>query len=401
MSTTDTPPPPPPSGAPGGGPRVDGDAVRDLSRLRRTTKQSPEGRYLGGVAGGLARHFDVDPLVTRVALVVLVLFGGAGLVLYIGGWLLIPEEGGVAPIRIDPRSRTVLLWVVLGLAGLAVIGDSIGDVHVPWPLVIVAIVVLWLVTRRKSSSAWAPATGAPTAQPPSAEVDRDAGSADTAQRPVVPPAAPPADTVTRPLREPDPRRTGPMLFWFTVALIALAEGVLGIVDLAGAEIAPPAYPALALGIVGVMLVVGAFVGRAGGLIALGLVATLVLVGTTAGERIGPRGDVEASPTSAAAVAPSYRTGAGSLRLDLTQVADPAALAGRTIEVGINIGDVTVIVPAGMGVDLRARVHGPGNVKAFGDDHGGMGVTYDHVYAGSPMITLVADIKVGELRLEER
>ena len=47
--------------------------------------------------------------------------------------------------------------------------------------------------------------------------------------------------------------------------------MLGIVDLAGAGVADAAYPALAVAITGVMLLVGAFFGRAGGLILVGLV----------------------------------------------------------------------------------------------------------------------------------
>ena len=46
--------------------------------------------------------------------------------------------------------------------------------------------------------------------------------------------------------------------------------MLGIVDLAGADVADAAYPALAVAISGVMLLVGAFFGRAGGLILVGL-----------------------------------------------------------------------------------------------------------------------------------
>ncbi len=50
-------------------------------------------RKVAGVAGGLARHLDIDPLILRVAFVVLVFFGGAGLILYGAGWLLVPEDG--------------------------------------------------------------------------------------------------------------------------------------------------------------------------------------------------------------------------------------------------------------------------------------------------------------------
>lgn len=408
MSTTETPSPPP-GGTSAGGPRVDGDAVRDLSRLRRTTKQSPEGRHLGGVAGGLARHLDVDPLVVRVALVVLVFFGGAGVVLYIGGWLLIPEEGGRAPIRIDPRSRAVLLWVVLGLAALAVIGDSVRGVHLPWPLIVVGVVVLWLVTRKNVSApgpsdaepaATETPTGAETteAPPPSAGVENGdslghGADADTARRPAVPPAG----TVTRPVRESDPRRTGPLLFWFTLALVALAEGILGTVDVAGAHIAAPAYPALALGIVGVMLVAGAFYGRAGGLILVGLVAAVALAAATAGNQLGPRRTVLEAPGSSAAVAPAYSMDTGRLTLDLSRVADVPGLAGRTVTLTGKVGEIEVRVPPGVGVDLRAEVHGPGGVRAYGDRRGGIGTEYDHVYAadpGQPTVTVVADLDVG-------
>lgn len=51
------------------------------------------GRILGGVAAGLAEHFDVDVVVVRMVLVGLTLVGFVGVALYLAGWLLIPEEG--------------------------------------------------------------------------------------------------------------------------------------------------------------------------------------------------------------------------------------------------------------------------------------------------------------------
>lgn len=47
---------------------------------------------LAGVAAGVARSLGVDPVVVRIALLVLVLVGGAGVPLYLAGWLLIPDE---------------------------------------------------------------------------------------------------------------------------------------------------------------------------------------------------------------------------------------------------------------------------------------------------------------------
>jgi phage shock protein PspC (stress-responsive transcriptional regulator) len=47
---------------------------------------------VAGVAAGIARSLGVDPVVVRVAFAVLTLAGGAGLPLYLAGWLLIPDE---------------------------------------------------------------------------------------------------------------------------------------------------------------------------------------------------------------------------------------------------------------------------------------------------------------------
>ena len=48
---------------------------------------------LGGVAAGIARYLSVDVTVVRIVFAVLAIMGGAGIPLYLAGWLLIPEEG--------------------------------------------------------------------------------------------------------------------------------------------------------------------------------------------------------------------------------------------------------------------------------------------------------------------
>ncbi len=59
-------------------------------------------RIIGGVAGGIATYFGIDPLIVRVILVALSLVNGLGLVIYIVLWLLMPVEGSSAP---DTRSQ--------------------------------------------------------------------------------------------------------------------------------------------------------------------------------------------------------------------------------------------------------------------------------------------------------
>jgi phage shock protein C len=52
-----------------------------------------EDRMLAGVAVGIARYISVDVTFVRIALAVLAIVGGAGVPIYLAGWLLIPEEG--------------------------------------------------------------------------------------------------------------------------------------------------------------------------------------------------------------------------------------------------------------------------------------------------------------------
>lgn len=45
---------------------------------------------IGGVAGGLAEYFMLDPLVVRIIFVLMALIGGGGGILYIALWIFVP-----------------------------------------------------------------------------------------------------------------------------------------------------------------------------------------------------------------------------------------------------------------------------------------------------------------------
>jgi phage shock protein PspC (stress-responsive transcriptional regulator) len=59
----------------------------------RPLQRPLQDRMLAGVAGGIARYLGVDATIVRIVIAVLAVAGGAGVPLYIAGWLLIPEEG--------------------------------------------------------------------------------------------------------------------------------------------------------------------------------------------------------------------------------------------------------------------------------------------------------------------
>ena len=369
----DTTPPPPAGEAPAppapeaGGPRVTRDQVRDLGRLRRSVDDSK----IAGVAAGIARHLDIDPIIVRVALVVLVFFGGAGLFIYAAFWLLVPEEGSLQqPLGLDDRNRSIALMGTAVLAALAAIGDWAGAFWFPWPIVIVGLVVLMFVNRSRRPR----------------DVYR-----------------PPGADAPRPPRPRNPRRRGPILFWFTLALIATGIGVLGLVDVSGVDVVDAAYPALALGITALMLVVGAFWGRSGGLVLVGLVAAAATAGATAGAH-WETDRVEHVPTVASDVRDSYFQGAGELFVDLSHVGNIDALDGRTVQVEGGVGRIEVVVPRGMDVTVAGAVDGPGDVSILGDHSSGFEMSdegFVDAPGQAPQLSIDVNLGVGEIVVREQ
>ncbi len=51
-----------------------------------------EGRLLFGVCSGLSAYFQVDPTIIRVLFIILALFGGPGIILYILMAIFVPNE---------------------------------------------------------------------------------------------------------------------------------------------------------------------------------------------------------------------------------------------------------------------------------------------------------------------
>ena len=62
-----------------------------MSEQKKLTRSKSD-KKLFGVCGGLAKYLDVDPTVIRVIWILLVLFGGCGILLYLILALVMPEE---------------------------------------------------------------------------------------------------------------------------------------------------------------------------------------------------------------------------------------------------------------------------------------------------------------------
>lgn len=132
-----------------------------MKRLYRSSTQ----KVIGGVAGGLGDYLDIDPVLIRIAFVVALFFGGAGLLAYIIAWIIIPEQPRENTMSnpIDPQQSTAppqpqppqppmpghrhghgsiiggLVLLVIGFLFLA--ENFLPDFHFGdwWPLILVAI----------------------------------------------------------------------------------------------------------------------------------------------------------------------------------------------------------------------------------------------------------------------
>jgi phage shock protein PspC (stress-responsive transcriptional regulator) len=349
---------------------VNTEHLRDYTHLRRSRTD----RKVAGVAGGLGRHLNIDPTILRVLFVALTFFGGAGLLLYVVAWLLVPEEDGATVISTNDRLRNALLISAGVVAGVVMLSEGWAGHGFPWLLIAGVILVAVLVSRdKKENPANAVQQSYPPPYAPQYVAPYAAPSDPTMSMPAGPPPSwyPPAPPV--PPVPSRPRRTGPILFGFTLALIALALGILGLYDAAGHSVVDAAYPATALAITGLMLVVGAFYGRPGGLILVGLIASFATVtaGVAQPSFDGDRDQVY-RPLSAESVQDSYYVPAGRIELDLTDIVEPEGLDGRSIELSGNIGEIVVIVPRDVEVNVDAQIDYGGQIDIGGRTRDGWG-----------------------------
>ena len=128
----------------------------------RRLYRSREDRVLAGVCGGLGEYLGVDAVLIRIAALVLVFAGGAGILLYVIGWIAMPEapepgtpEAERAAIA-APREHTSgafalgLLFIVLG--ALFLVDEAWSDFlawKYVWPVALIVVGAAVLVRARR------------------------------------------------------------------------------------------------------------------------------------------------------------------------------------------------------------------------------------------------------------
>jgi phage shock protein PspC (stress-responsive transcriptional regulator) len=120
-------------------------AVEPTAEVPPPLRRVPEGSVIAGVCTGLGRSLGIDPVILRVAFVLLALASGVGILLYLILAAVMPKErpGEEAPPA--DRSRLAALrritgWALLGLGGVLLIGRFVPGVdQVVWPVALLAL----------------------------------------------------------------------------------------------------------------------------------------------------------------------------------------------------------------------------------------------------------------------
>jgi hypothetical protein len=167
---------------------------------------------------------------------------------------------------------------------------------------------------------------------------------------------------------------------------------------AGSTLARPSVRALAAG--GLRRAVRVLVALIAALI---LLAVITVVGVTLGtgsSLSGGAGDSTYAPANVSSVEPHYRLGAGNLDLNLSSVKFPAT--GKTVDVTVGLGNLTVQVPKDAVVTVQAR-SGIGQVDVFGKSGSDVQAS---IYGGpgspatAPHLNLNAHVGLGDLQVTQ-
>jgi phage shock protein C len=122
--------------------------------------KSSQDRVVFGVAGGLARYWNVDPVLVRLGFVVLAFVSvGLGLLLYVALALIMPRDRSLAdsiPALSEEqkatRRRNLLAIGLIAVGGLFFLGgiSTWFQWGYVWPLVLVGIGAAIIIGRRRA-----------------------------------------------------------------------------------------------------------------------------------------------------------------------------------------------------------------------------------------------------------
>jgi phage shock protein PspC (stress-responsive transcriptional regulator) len=316
----------------------------------RRLLRSRDDRVLGGVAAGLGKYFNLDPVFFRIGFVALALVGGLGIFLYLAALLFVPPEdtSGGEPRRLG-RGLTIAGAIVLVIFGAVVLFDGgwwwFGDVFFgPLGLLLVlGAAVWWLIWGRSGARAGTPRR-----------------------------------TITR---------------IALVLLVLLGSAALFAASFWIAGIGGGVAIAILVIAIGALLALAAVRGGARWLIvpALAIAAGLAMVAAADVDLRGGYGERTYAPRSLVELRDEYDLGAGRLEIDMRDV---DFVAGeRKLDVELGLGEIVLAVPEDVCVVTDADV-GAGYLRVLDWDDGGLNVGWEERAGAQSLPRLLVDAHVG-------
>jgi phage shock protein PspC (stress-responsive transcriptional regulator) len=416
------------------------DTLKDFWATR--PRRPRRGRKIAGVAAGIGNRYGIDPVVVRVAFVVATFYGGVGVLFYLLGWLLLPEQDDeAAPFESMINHRrsstssgfTVLLCLALVPACWFLFDNQFSGFFG----LIIVMLVLYLLHRTRGhigrpsmpappaestdfgtvftpTTPPMPPTAAPTLGSPAAHQTTatyaDAPPAEPA--PTTPPAWDPLGAApfawdlpepSPPAAEPPAPRKRSKAGLITVGAALVVGGGLALAyPYAGGWLTPAHIIGILLGVLGLGMVGGSFVRGGRGLIGLAvpLAAVGILLTAVSPDGWHGAGEITERPTTVDQVRPNYQRSLGAVDLDLRALPNTGTVDTR---VNVGAGDIVIVVPPKADVEVRCHAN-LGNVECLGHTAAGadtdVSVT-DNGVDGPGGLKIKLDVEVGTGNAEVR
>ncbi len=145
--------------------------VTAIATARPSLRRGRTDRVVAGVAAGVARHLRIEPLVVRLAFVILAFAAGFGVIVYLLLWLLAPVEVADAADETDAATRRPLprpspqqlvgmSLILVGVATLFLVTGLWFGWELGWPASLAAIgfAILWARGTDEGRGRWDPAS---------------------------------------------------------------------------------------------------------------------------------------------------------------------------------------------------------------------------------------------------
>lgn len=382
---------------------------------RRRLERREEGKWIAGVATGLAEYFAIPVWLVRILFLFLLPAGGTAIFLYLALVVFMPteyEDESLAERWFGSfnmegnRERTI----GIGLAAVAAIVLLASATTLDGGVIVaLALLGVGVLLYQGSNRSDGPTEAAVTEG--SAMVDEDEGESEDMGTPPRPPAPPTARRAReprepRPPKQPKPKQPKSNLFAYTFAAILFATAGLATLDILDV-LFPDAfhYVALAVAITGAGLLVGAWSGRSRGLFFLGLALLPFLSITWITGNVDQiidtwetDGDVHRNEIVVVDDINGLERldfGVGEVTVDLTE-AD--FIGDAELRVTMDAGQLTVVVPD----DVRVRADVDlGAINRPGPDAEGIDVTTTYGPSLDDADAYVrVSLDVGEIVIEE-